>query len=216
MARQARKRTPSPLTRKIATRRPRKTLVIFCEGERTEPLYLEALKRQPNVKDAASVDLRVATEHGMPDVLVSAAIKARAKAADEEDEIDEFWCAFDVEWPTNHPRLREAVQQAAENGIKLAVSNPCFEIWLILHFELHGSWLDNDGARRLRRRLDGISDKSLDPDKYMPLVSKAMYNAAALRKRHLRDGTEFPMDNPSSDMHLLVASTGAEWDQAGT
>jgi hypothetical protein len=214
MARQPQRRTPSPLTRKIATRRPRKTLVIFCEGERTEPLYLEALKKQPNVKDASSVDLRVATEHGMPDVLVSAAIKAREKAADEEDEIDEFWCAFDVEWPTNHPRLREAVQQATENGIKLAISNPCFEIWLILHFEPHGSWLDNDGARRLRRRLDGVSDKSLDPAKYMPLVSKAMYNAATLGKRHLRDGTEFPRDNPSSGMHLLVASTGAEWNQA--
>lgn len=29
-----------PLKRKVATRRPRKTLVVFCEGERTEPQYL--------------------------------------------------------------------------------------------------------------------------------------------------------------------------------
>ena len=214
MARQSRRRAPSPLTRKIATRHPRKTLVIICEGERTEPLYLEALKRQPNVKDAASVDLRIAAEHGMPEALVCAAIKARDRSADEEDEIDEFWCAFDVEWPRNHPRLREAVQQARDNGIKLAISNPCFEIWLILHFEQHGSWLDNDGARRLRRRLDGAPDKGLDPAKYMPLVSKAMDNATALEKRHVRDGTEFPMDNPSSGIYLLLASTGAEWDPA--
>jgi len=216
MARQSQRRTPSPLTRKIATRRPRKTLVVFCEGERTEPLYLEALKKQPNVKDVASVDLRVATEHGMPDVLVSAAVKAREKAADEEDEIDEFWCAFDVEWPTNHPRLREAVQQATENDIKLAISNPCFEIWLILHFESRGSWLDNDGARRLRRRLDGVPDKGLDPAKYMPLVGKAIYNAVMLDKQHFRDGKEFPRDNPSSGVHRLVASIGAEWNQAAT
>ena len=47
----SRRRAPSPLTRKIATRQPRKTLVIFCEGERTEPVYLEALKRQPEVKE---------------------------------------------------------------------------------------------------------------------------------------------------------------------
>ena len=185
--------------------------MIFCEGKQTEPLYLDALKRQPNVKDVASFDLRIATEHGMPHVLVSAAITAREKSADEEDEIDEFWCAFDVEWPRNHPRLREAVQQARDNGINLAISNPCFEIWLILHFERYGSWLDNDAARRLRRRLDGVPDKSLDPAKYMPLVGRAMDNAAALDKRHLRDGTEFPSDNPSSGMYLLVASTGAEW-----
>lgn len=214
MAGKSRRRVPSPLTRKIATRRPRKTLVIFCEGERTEPLYLEALKRQPNVKDAASVDLRIATEHGMPEILVSAAIRARDKSLDEEDEIDEFWCAFDVEWPRNHPRLREAVQRARDNGIKLAISNPCFEIWLILHFDRHGSWLDNDGARRLRRRFDGAPDKSLDPAKYMPLVSKAVDHAATLDKRHLRDGTVFPRNNPSSGMYMLVESTGAEWNPA--
>jgi hypothetical protein len=38
-----------PLKRKVATRKPRKTLVIFCEGERTEPEYLNALKLQPSV-----------------------------------------------------------------------------------------------------------------------------------------------------------------------
>ena len=52
------------LKRKVATRRPRKTLVVFCEGERTEPEYLDALKRQPSVRDVAAVDLRVETGHG--------------------------------------------------------------------------------------------------------------------------------------------------------
>jgi len=42
-----------------------------------------------------------------------------------------------------------------------------------------------------------------------------MEYAAALDKRHLRDGTEFPQDNPSSGMHLLITSTGARWNTAG-
>lgn len=210
----SRRRAPSPLTRKTETRQPRKTLVIFCEGERTEPVYLEALKRRPEVKDVASVDLRIEAEHGMPETLVSSAIKAHDKSADEEGEVDEFWCVFDVEWPRNHPRLREAVQQARGNGINVAISNPCFELWLILHFERHGSWLDNDGARRLRRQLDGAPDKNVDPSKYMPHVRKAMNNAVALAERHSRDGTGFPQDNPSSGMYLLITSTGAEWNSA--
>jgi hypothetical protein len=148
--------------------------VIFCEGERTEPVYLEALKRRPEVKDVASVDLRIEAVHGMPETLVSSAIKAHNKSADEEGEVDEFWCVFDVEWPRNHPRLREAVQQARGNGINLAISNPCFELWLILHFERHSSWLDNDSARRRRRQFDGAPDKNLNPSKYMPLVGKAL------------------------------------------
>ena len=209
MSGKSRRRTPSPLTRRVETREPRKTVVIFCEGERTEPAYLEALKRRPEVREVASVDLRIEAEHGMPHTLVSSAIKARDKSADEEGEIDEFWCVFDVEWPKNHPRLREAVQQAQGSGINLAISNPCFELWLILHFESCGSWLDNDGARRLRRQHDGALGKNLDPAKYMPLIQKAINNASALAKRHSRDGTAFPHDNPSSGMYLLIESTGA-------
>jgi hypothetical protein len=196
------------LKRKVATRRPRKTLVVFCEGERTEPEYLDALKRQPSVRDVAAVDLRVEIGHGgsVPRTLVAMATEARIRAMDEEAEIDEFWCVFDVEWPRNHPGLGDAVQQARVNGIKLAVSNPCFELWLILHFQDHGSWLDNNQARRLRRQLDGSGDKGLEAAKYMPLTADAARRAAELDRRHLQDGTVFPHDNPSSGMHRLLAA----------
>jgi hypothetical protein len=139
MSRRGRRAGTRPLKRRVGTRRPRKTLVIFCEGERTEPEYLDALKRQPSVRDVAAVDLRVETGKGgsVPGTLVAMATEARSRAINEEAEIDEFWCVFGVEWPRNHPGLREAIQQARTNGIKLAISNPCFELWLILHFQDH-------------------------------------------------------------------------------
>lgn len=182
--------------------------MIFCEGERTEPQYLGALKRQPIVRDVAAVDIRIETGHGgsVPQTLVSLAAEARSRAIDEEAEIDEFWCVFDVEWPRNHPGLSDAIQKARDNDVKLAVSNPCFELWLILHFQDHSSWLNNDGARRLRRQLDGAPDKSLNPNRYMPCVADAARRAAGLSKRHERNGTVFPQDNPSSGMFLLIAS----------
>ncbi|HKB29618.1 MAG TPA: RloB family protein [Streptosporangiaceae bacterium] len=144
MAHKSHKAGGRPLKRRVATRRPRKTLLIFCEGERTEPEYLDALKRQPSVRDVAAVDLRVETGQGgsVPQTLVSMAAAARSKAIDEEAEIDEFWCVFDVEWPRNHPGLKEAIGQAGQNGIQLAVSNPCFELWLILHFQDQSAWLE--------------------------------------------------------------------------
>lgn len=208
MARKDRVTGGRPLKRKVGTRRPRKTLLVFCEGERTEPEYLDALKRQPSIRDVAAVDLRVETGHGgsVPRTLVSMAAAARSKAIDEEAEIDEFWCVFDVEWPRNHPGLSEAIEQARENDIQLAVSNPCFELWLILHFQDHGAWLDNNAARRARRRLDGSSNKGLDAARYMPLTGDAALRAAELDQRHQRNGTSFPNDNPSSGMHRLLAS----------
>lgn len=208
MARKDRVTGGRPLKRRVGTRRPRKTLLVFCEGERTEPEYLDALKRQSAVRDVAAVDLRVETGHrgSVPRALVSMAAAARSKALDEEAEIDEFWCVFDVEWPQNHPGLSEAIEQAGQNNIHLAVSNPCFELWLILHFQDQGAWLDNTAARRVRRSLDGASDKGLDGARYMPLVGDAARRAAQLDKRHQRDGASFPNDNPSSGMHRLLAS----------
>src|SRR5580693_9982740 len=134
MARRDRVAGGRALKRRVGIRRPRKTLLVFCEGERTEPEYLDALKRQPAVRDVAAVDLRVETGQGgsVPRTLVTMAATARSKALDEDSEIDEFWCVFDVEWPRNHPGLADAIQQARANGIQLAISNPCFELWLIL------------------------------------------------------------------------------------
>lgn len=209
MAKRTRNAQPRSLRRKVGYRRPRKTLVVYCEGEKTEPQYLMALKELPAVKDVAAVDLRVETGHkgAVPRTLVSLAVDASDRAASEKDEIDEFWCVFDVEWPRNHPGLKEAVKRAEAHGIRLAISNPCFELWLILHFQDHGAWLDNDGARRLRRRLDGSPGKSLDAATYMPFVADAAHRAADLEKRHERAGTVFPHDNPSTGMHHLVRST---------
>jgi hypothetical protein len=207
-SRRNRRAIARPLKRKVATRRPRKTLVIFCEGARTEPEYLGALKRQPSVRDVAAVDLRIKIGRGrsVPRTLVAMAAEARSRAIDEEAEIDEFWCVFDVEWPRNHPGLKEAMRQAEANDIKLAVSNPCFELWLILHFQDHAAWLDNNDARRLRRHLDGSSDKGLDAAEYMPLTAGAARRAAELERRHALVRTAFPHDNPSSGMHRLVAA----------
>src|SRR6266536_985814 len=111
MARNSQRARGRPLKRRVATRRPRKTLLIFCEGQRTEPDYLDALKRQPRVRDVAAVDIRVETGQGgsVPRTLVSMAVDARSRAMDEDAEIDEFWCVFDVEWPRNHPGLKDAI-----------------------------------------------------------------------------------------------------------
>jgi hypothetical protein len=208
MARNNQDSSGRQLRRKVATRKPRKTLLVFCEGERTEPEYLNALKRQPRVRDVAAVDLRVEAGRGgsVPQALVSMAADARTRAMDEEAEIDEFWCVFDVEWPKNHPGLKDAIERARQNGVQLAVSNPCFELWLILHFQDCGAWLNNDHARRLRRELDGAGDKGIDAAKYMPRTGAAAYRAAALESRHLRNQTPFPDDNPSSGMHRLLAT----------
>lgn len=207
MASRSRRLPPRSLRRKVGTRTPRKTILIFCEGERTEPLYLDALRREPAVRDVAAVDLQIEEHAGSaPLTLLRAAVAARKRATAEVGEIDDIWCVFDVEWPINHPGLKDALHLAEAHGIGVAISNPCFEVWLVLHFQDHNAWLDSHGARRLRRACDGRPDKSLDGATYMPHRADAARRARKLDERHAQDGTHFPNNNPSSGMHRLLVA----------
>ena len=197
---------PASLTRRAGFRTPKRTFVVFCEGERTEPEYILALKQEPAVRDIAAVDIRLdmETAGSAPMTLVQAATNYRRRADDEEGEVDEIWCIFDVEWPRNHPELTQVITLAGASSVNLAISNPCFELWLALHFGDQTAWLDNDAARRLRRTHDGASDKGLDGALYMPLRHAAAGRARSLESDHGRNDTTFTDDNPSSGMHRFI------------
>jgi hypothetical protein len=197
-----------PLRRKIEFRKPKKTLLIYCEGQCTEPEYLNALRKLPEVHKLAQVDLQIQSSHGgsVPLTLVKIAIDARLRVKDEGGEVDEFWCVFDVESPINHPNLIEAVRLAKQHRINLAISNPCFELWLILHFCNYSAPLNTKDAIRRRRGCDGEKGKSIDATIYMPRRLSAASRAASLAKRHTSGGTFFPNDNPSSGMFRLLKS----------
>lgn len=189
------------LRRKVSTRSELRTVVVFCEGEKSEPDYVEGLKRLPAVSSRTWLRIEVEPDQGVPLTLVQ-------RIADLE--IDECWCVFDVEWPKNHPNLPEAVALARRHGVRLAISNPCFELWLILHFKDHTGFINTCDAERVSKRLDGRGGKSINADQYMANRHHAAQRAASLTARHAGNGTSFPHDNPSSTMYELLAAIQAE------
>jgi hypothetical protein len=49
---------PKPLKRRVETRPELRTFLVFCEGDKTEPDYLNGLKRLPEVRhNAPSAEL---------------------------------------------------------------------------------------------------------------------------------------------------------------
>ena len=197
-----RRRNERPLRRRAPRIDERSRFVIFCEGALTEPLYLKAFASLQEVRNVATLDIR-----GMgcdPRRLVEEAKDAKRSERRQTTGASEYWCVFDVEAPTPHDRLHEAVQMARDNGINVAISNPCFELWLILHFADHESWIDNDACRNLRHQLDGSQSKSVDGVAYMGLRDQAILRAKRLQVLHTTAGRELPDDNPSSGMYLLL------------
>jgi hypothetical protein len=139
-----------------------------------------------------------------------------------ESDIDQRWCVFDVEWPGNnpqqhHPRLTDAIALAEKRGIRCAVSNPCFDLWLILHFRGYTAFFDNDEAKREGRALEGRRGSRLDPAQYFDKVGTAVARAKELARRH--EGVNvIPEDNPSSGMYQLleaIADHGAADGRVG-
>ena len=202
----ARRRGRGSLRRRPPRIDERKRFVIFCEGEVTEPGYLKALERLHGVQNIAVLDIY--ESGGTPRTLVERAKKTKTEAGHPAAGDTEYWCVFDVEAPKPHPGLRDAVVIARDNGIRVAISNPCFELWLVLHYTDQTAWLDTAAAVSLRRRYDGSTGKGIDGAAYVQRRADAVDRAKKLESKHEGDMTEFPNNNPSSGMFELVEAVG--------
>ena len=202
---------PRPLRRRAPRIDELARFVIFCEGELTEPRYLKALASLQEVRSAATLDIRGLGYE--PRRLVEEARATKRTERRQSSGATEYWCVFDVEAPTQHARLHDAVQMARDNGIGVAISNPCFELWLVLHYADHESWIDNDACRTLRRQHDGSQGKSLDGAAYMPRRREAVIRARRLTTLHASASRELPDDNPSSGLYRLLEAVEPIEDQ---
>jgi hypothetical protein len=116
-------------------------VLIVCEGAKTEPNYFRSLKNA--LRLGGLVDVQVEGEDcgSAPISVVDYAIKLRNERKKDQKrgladlDFDEVWCVIDVEAPQCHQSLNDAYNKAKANNIEVALSNPCFEFWYILHFE---------------------------------------------------------------------------------
>jgi hypothetical protein len=196
-----RRQKSKSLKRPVAIRPPKTTIRVYSEGQSTEPEYIDAFKRLPELAEAVAIDISIERTGASPMTLVEMACEARRRS---ELDVDHFWCVFDVESPMPHPNLDRARQMARDNGVNLAVSNPCFEVWLILHLEDQNAYMTTAEAVHRRKELDGANDKHLDSTLYMPRRHDAAARAARLKLKHAGDGSSFPQDNPSSSFADFV------------
>ncbi|MDF1488039.1 RloB family protein [Tessaracoccus caeni] len=176
------------------------TFRVYSEGTVTELEYINALKRLPEFRDSVAVTIEIARSGGQAVQLVNTARNDKRKS---NLDIDQYWCVFDVETPPV-PGLVQALQTAYDNGLRVAVSNPCFELWLLLHHEVQRGYLTSADAYRRRRMLDKADDKHIDGESYVGRRSVAVRRAKELRAKHEKDGTSSPGDNPSSTFDQFV------------
>jgi hypothetical protein len=195
----AKKRPFNPKERK-------KRFLLCCEGSDTEPGYfrdLASFLRHPLVEvviaDHETTDPKQIVQQAK--VLRADAEGAAKRGRDDNLRYDEVWCVFDRD---EHAHFDEAINQATANELSLAVSNPCFELWILLHFQTHTSRLTRELAlEKVRKHLPDYNKKITFTE-----LSAAGHTGQAIKyaKRMEDDARALGKwtDNPTSGVWKLV------------
>jgi hypothetical protein len=117
-------RRPESYRRKGPTREPYDSVLIVCEGGKTEPQYLDGVKLAFKL---SSANIRVTSATGTDPV----SIVRFAERLSSEEKYDRVYCVFDRD---GHANFGEAIGLIRQLGYREIVSWPCFEIWILLHF----------------------------------------------------------------------------------
>mgnify|MGYP005836337823 CR=1 FL=1 len=108
-------------------REARSAYRLFVEG-RTEEIYFRELRQYYRI------GLEVQRVRNT-DPLQIVKLARRWMDAERGNSPVAVWCVFDQEGQHQRETFTHALNLAARHGIRLAVSNPCFEFWFLLHFE---------------------------------------------------------------------------------
>lgn len=135
------------LRRHKAQRQPAERLLIVCEGSKTEPLYLGEIRQQLRLP-SANLQVQPAAYGTEPQRIVEYAerlfTEGQRALGIHARSFDRIVVVFDRD---EHHTYHAALQRvAALNGrlendervkvpFEAVVSVPCFELWLLLHFE---------------------------------------------------------------------------------
>lgn len=195
------------LKRSPPNKDPKFLIVIVCEGEITEPNYLESFAK---CHSNGLVDVIPITKGGAPLTLVTKAVekkkeleKKSRKSKDSYESLFQVWGMFDID---EHPNVAHAKEKARANGVNLAISNPCFELWGVLHFEKHDAPVGrHDIQRKLSQIMTGYQHDESPIFNYQLIkneYNKARANAVWLENRRQEEG--IAGGNPSCDVYKLL------------
>lgn len=180
-----------------------KTLWIFCEGK-TEKLYFDKLKFDRRISRLKIKSKESGYKNA--DGIIKESFDFMKKSRDFQKD-DLVVCVFDRDANTNE-QLEKAKSLAEKNNILISFSNPCFEYWILCHYNYFSSSEEKD---TLVGKLSKLAKdyKNHDPDLYSKTkdkISIAMSNAKRVREKHVNDNNNLisRQSNPLSLVFELI------------
>ena len=181
--------------------RDARLIVIATEGKDTERIYFKALaKEYTNPRVHVHILDRSEDErnNSSPEHVLKQLNNYKSQYELEAD--DELWLVVDKDRWTDAMLSRVATECTQEVSMRMALSNPCFELWLLLHLEDVASltpedqklWMENRRKSKnadpylkvlLRQKLGFYHESAYDASTLIAHVETAIERARALDKK---------------------------------
>ena len=201
-------RNTSSLKRQREMRESYDKVLVVCEGEKTEPYYITALRDHFGL---AQANIQIDPKSDSSPTSVVAYAKTLI-ADNKTDPFDHVYCVIDRD---SHADFQKALDQVSgfrskETTLHVIVSNPCFEYWILLHFVYTTKAFGASGdspcqeliSSELKKYIPGYEKG--DPSIMTNLVNNQLGTALANAERSYDEAVRNGIDNPKTEMHILV------------
>jgi len=198
----SRPRTKDHLRRRPGDKAPRSIILVVCEGE-TERIYFDAAREKFRLT-TAEIQIPKNTEGSAPISVVRYALEKHG----EPGGYDQIFCVFDRDGHVSFQDARDMIHASASKTrspvpIKEAVSVPCFEIWILLHFVRTDAPFTRcqDVIARIRNEYIDTYEKTNHAvtEQLMARLYDAIRNAEWLETRAINNN-----HNPYTSVHAVL------------
>ncbi len=188
--------------RRDSRRQERTTVLIVTNGTRTEMAYLKEIKRLARFRP---ISITIQPVPGDPQTVLR---KLKTPAVDASA-YDEVWVVVDEDGVDRSEFARQVAKTGPKvKGVALwraVVSRPCFEVWLVAHYEQVHRYQGQDEAQR---HFDKVASERQTP-KHLPNDFPFELDELARERCQLagvesREGDLLP-PSPGSHVGVLVA-----------
>ncbi len=187
-----------------------KKIYIICEGAWREPKYFaffQELDSRVNIIIHTFSDQDDNSPKGLGKMAIDNFLPRPDNPLPQYDWIagDELWIVLDTDPDKKQSRkqpIAELLQLCQENIWNLAVSNPCFEVWLFYHFvQVIPNFSADAGCTNLKTQLNDLVKGGFDIRKHPALIETAIAHAS----QAYQSSENLPLPG-STQVYLLAQS----------
>lgn len=178
-------------------------VLIVCEGSKTEPNYFKGLRHDCRIS-SATVEIPVDNDPTPLKVLDYAETKYRS-AMSADNPFDRVFCVFDKDRHHDYADALQKIEHMTPRDVFCAIpSVPCFEYFLLLHYEYTTSPFVN-AQQAMRALKKHIVDYDKGDANIFETVKAHIETAKTNAEKSLTAAQTTGTDNPSTHAHTLVA-----------